>query len=106
VIRGNVSERNRRDGIRVDASSTGNLIQNNQLRNNGEHDAHDDSVGSRTGGTANTWTGNSGQTENVTGLLTHPHRQPGHGHDHDHDHDHDDDHDHDHDDDHGHGHDD
>jgi len=72
----NVAENNRRDGIRVDAASSGNRIEHNRLRHNGEHDAHDDSVGAGTAGTANTWAHNSGQTENRTGLLRH---SGGHG---------------------------
>jgi len=69
VIRDNRVAHNRRDGIRVDAASTGNRIENNRLQDNGEHDAHDDSTGALTAGTANRWAGNSGMTENRPGLL-------------------------------------
>ena len=84
VIRDNHVTDNRRDGIRIDAASTDNRIINNHLRHNGEHDAHDDSTGTSTAGTANTWRGNKGKTENRPGLLA------DHGDDHDHDDDHDD----------------
>jgi len=100
-IRDNFVARNFRDGIRVDAASTGNRIQGNRLQDNGEHDAHDDSTGSGTAGTANLWINNTGDTQNRPGLLAH--RNRGH-HDHDHDehhhrhHDGDDDVEHDHDD--------
>lgn len=69
VIRDNEVTGNRRDGIRVDAASSGNRIINNRLRHNGEDDAHDDSVGTGTAGTADLWMGNSGETENRPGLL-------------------------------------
>jgi hypothetical protein len=41
-----------------------NTIKGNQLSRNGEHDCHDDSAGTRTGGTENTWTNNKAQTAN------------------------------------------
>jgi len=88
VIRGNVAEHNRRDGIRVDADSTGNRIEGNRLRFNGEFDARDDSTGSGTAGTANQWVRNVARTTSPFGLGS---RDNGHGHGHDHD---DDDHHH------------
>jgi parallel beta-helix repeat protein len=97
VIRGNHVDNNRRDGIRVDATSTGNLIKGNHLRNNGEFDAFDASTGNGTAGTANTWINNKGQTANPPGLLVGQH----HEHHHDHDDDGNDDQD---DDNQGHGH--
>jgi hypothetical protein len=39
------------------------------MRDNGEHDCHDDSVGSNTAGTANFWIGNLGETQNRAGLC-------------------------------------
>jgi len=93
VLRNNQVWSNRRDGIRVDALSSDNFILHNRLWNNGEFDARDDSSGSGTAGTANTWRNNSGFTESRPGLL-HIH----HGHEHDHEHwprfDHHDHHDH------------
>jgi parallel beta-helix repeat protein len=44
----NIVRRNLRDGIRIfDSASNGNTIERNVMRENPEHDAHDD-------GTANT----------------------------------------------------
>jgi parallel beta-helix repeat protein len=58
-----------RDGIRVDTTSDGNKIDRNVVRENLEHDAHDDSVGAGTGGTANLWINNKCETDNRGGLL-------------------------------------
>ena len=61
------------DGIRVnDAASGGNTIDRNVLRANAEHDAHDDSAGPGTGGTANLWMDNKCQTENRPVLCKNP----------------------------------
>ena len=53
-----------------------NFIERNVLLENVEHDAHDDSVGPHTGGTANHWINNRcgtedypGQNENRPGLC-------------------------------------
>jgi parallel beta-helix repeat protein len=72
---GNTVERNQSngngiDGIRADAASTGNTFLRNHMQNNAEHDAHDDSVGAGTGGTANFWINNHCKTENRPGLCT------------------------------------
>ena len=58
------------DGIYMAADTSGNLVRRNELSGNAEHDCHDDSVGSGTSGTANTWDGNNGTTENKPGLCT------------------------------------
>ena len=60
---------NGRDGIRVDARSTGNMILGKLLFLNGEHDAHDDSLGFGRAGTANFWWMNIGGSESRPGLL-------------------------------------
>jgi parallel beta-helix repeat protein len=73
----NVARRNGRDGIRVvDSLAAENFIERNVLLENVEHDAHDDSVGAHTGGTANYWINNRcgteehpGQNENRSGLC-------------------------------------
>jgi len=68
----NFSEGNGFDGIWVGANSTGNTITNNQMEDDVDHDAHDDSVGPGTGGTANTWDKNhcgSANPENKPGLC-------------------------------------
>lgn len=68
----NRSSQNGRDGLRADESSTGNRIVGNRASGNGEHDCHDDSNGDGTAGTANTWSGDVGATENRDGLCTAP----------------------------------
>jgi parallel beta-helix repeat protein len=57
------------DGIRVDVNSTSNQVLENHMDNNVTHDCHDDSAGTGTGGTANTWTNDEGSTENRAGLC-------------------------------------
>ena len=57
------------DGIRMRADTSNNRIEENFLRNNAEHDCHDDSVGTGTAGTANFWIRNDGLTENRPGLC-------------------------------------
>lgn len=71
---GNTVERNQSndngiDGIRSDAASTGNTFVRNHMQDNAEHDAHDDSVGAGTAGTANFWIDNHCKTENRPGLC-------------------------------------
>ena len=69
----NFSEDSGFDGIYVSSDSTNNLITNNQMEDNADHDAHDDSVGPQTGGTANTWEKNhcgSANPENKPGLCS------------------------------------
>lgn len=75
----NVIERNRSTGNLLDGIgikdhpgnplSTGNVVARNLLSDNVEHDCHDDSIGSGTAGTGNTWTGNHAGTENRPGLC-------------------------------------
>jgi parallel beta-helix repeat protein len=67
---------NRANGIRVDVNSAGNTISNNTSIGNGNvnnspptYDYYDESSGSGTAGTANTYTGNKGRTQNRTGLI-------------------------------------
>jgi hypothetical protein len=70
TVAGNNSLHNGRDGIRVEAgTASNNRIVSNNLKQNGEHDAHDDTAGPGSGGTANYWIDNSGQTENRPGLI-------------------------------------
>jgi parallel beta-helix repeat protein len=58
------------DGIRVNMLSSGNTLRNNHLRDNVTHDCHDDSFGTGTAATANSWVNNHGETENRAGLCT------------------------------------
>jgi len=70
-IQSNVVWRSGRDGIRAEATSSNNTIERNIVVNSVEHDAHDDSVGIGTAGTANFWTDNHCGTENRLVLCDH-----------------------------------
>lgn len=72
IVQLNLVRRNGRDGIRVFPTSAENTIERNVIRESGEHDAHDDSVGPGTSGTANLWINNKCVTENRPGLCEHP----------------------------------
>ena len=62
----NLVRSNGRDGIRIfDPASNGNRIERNVMRENVEHDAHDD-------GTANVWIDNKCETEDQPGLCKNP----------------------------------
>ena len=52
------------DGIYMSSDTAGNLIRLNFLRNNAEHDCHDDAAPG-----ANVWDNNDGVTENRPGLC-------------------------------------
>jgi hypothetical protein len=69
VLSHNVIEEESRDGIRLEAQNLGNTVEFNVLRNNGEHDCHDDSIGPFPPGVANLWRKNQGETENRPGLC-------------------------------------
>jgi parallel beta-helix repeat protein len=56
------------DGVHVTAGSSGNVIALNDLRGNAGFDAFDDTTGSGTAGTANTWTGNRIGKASPSGL--------------------------------------
>lgn len=74
TIAHNFSEGNGFDGIWVGSDSSNNSITSNQMEDDADHDAHDDSVGAQTGGTANTWEKNhcgSPNPENKPGLCAH-----------------------------------
>lgn len=55
------------DGIFVDSGSTNNQITRGHFLNNAVFDCEDNSVGMGTGGTANDWTHNHGETESPPG---------------------------------------
>ena len=65
----NQADGNARDGIRVGEDSIGNTFESNVLTDNEEHDVHDQSVGVRTAGRANTWTENQCGKGSVPGLC-------------------------------------
>jgi parallel beta-helix repeat protein len=70
VVDHNTSKNNTGDGIFVDSGSTGNTFSQNQLRGNTRFDAEDQSIGTGTAGTDNTWTKNHGQTSDPSGLVS------------------------------------
>lgn len=70
VIQSNHIRRSGRDGIRAEVSLE-NTIESNSIRESGAHDAHDESAGAGTGGSANLWIDNHCQTENRFGLCDH-----------------------------------
>jgi parallel beta-helix repeat protein len=78
IVQLNLIRQNVRDGIRANALTAANTIERNVMLENAEHDAHDDSVGTGTGGTANFWINNRCgrpdpvQDENRPGLCEHP----------------------------------
>jgi len=57
------------DGIRVDAGSMNNQILENHLSANIKHDCHDDSTGTGTALTDNTWTNDRADTQSRDGLC-------------------------------------
>jgi parallel beta-helix repeat protein len=71
IVQSNHIRRSARDGVRAEVTSRENTIEQNNIRESAEHDAHDDSVGTGTGGTANIWVDNHCETENRIGLCDH-----------------------------------
>jgi Periplasmic copper-binding protein (NosD) len=69
IVRFNESDLNGSDGIHADSASGDNTIERNRMDGNAEHDCHDDSVGLGSGGSANFWLHNHGDTENRPGLC-------------------------------------
>lgn len=58
------------DGIHADKNSSGNEILTNQLGGNVSYDCADDSSGTGTAGTANTWQNDHGLTSSPPGLCS------------------------------------
>ena len=74
TVQGNVVKSNARHGIFVDADSENNLIKantsvHNATRDPSAFDYADDSLGTGSGGTANAYKKNTGQTQNRPGLI-------------------------------------
>ncbi len=67
----NSTRHNSAEGLFADAGSTGNSFLLNATRDNGLYDAEDLSFGPASAGTANTWVGNRGKTDNQGGGLLH-----------------------------------
>lgn len=57
------------DGILFGSATNGNQIRGNTARGNFPYDCEDDSTGSGTAGTANTWVDNNGVTDNPNGIC-------------------------------------
>jgi len=57
------------DGILFDSVTHGNQIRGNTASGNVPNDCEDNSVGSGTAGTANTWVNNNGVTDNPNGIC-------------------------------------
>ena len=68
-IEDNRVESNARHGIFADLTSIDNLIEDNRSQKNAEDDYHDESTGTGTAGTGNTYDDNRGKTEDPAGLI-------------------------------------
>jgi hypothetical protein len=60
------------DGIFMDTDTSANTFSQNFLRDNGDFDCEDISVGPGTAGTANFWLKNDGRTDNRAGQICSP----------------------------------
>lgn len=67
--RNNTLRNNGIDGIFFGSSTNGNQIRSNTASGNANLDCEDDSSGSGTSGTANTWTNNNGVTDDPNGIC-------------------------------------
>ena len=72
LVSNNTTNSNVFDGLRAESDTSGNTFQGNKSSSNGTHDCHDDSTGTGTAGTANTWKDNQGVTQNKPGLCKPP----------------------------------
>lgn len=68
-VRDNAVELSTEIGVRLEASTAGVAVTGNQVSGSGVVDCLDDSVGTGTAGTANTWTGNAGSLSSPAGLC-------------------------------------
>jgi parallel beta-helix repeat protein len=69
TITSNNANSNHQDGIEADSLSSGNSISKNTALKNGSYDLQDESTGTGTAGTADTWFANAARTSNPSGLL-------------------------------------
>ncbi|MHB8576659.1 MAG: right-handed parallel beta-helix repeat-containing protein [Dehalococcoidia bacterium] len=88
AISDNHSDQNRDDGYLLDSSAMKNTLSNNEAKGNTHFDCEDQSHGSGTAGTANTWKDNQGKTSSPSGICKagdgdhgDDHGDDGHGHD-------------------------
>lgn len=68
TISHNTTRRNLNDGIEVDSQSTDNVFSDNTALNNSLYDLQDESTGTGTDGTANTWLHNTAVKTNPTRI--------------------------------------
>jgi parallel beta-helix repeat protein len=69
LIRNNFTHNNVFDGLRAEMDTQQNLFAENHSSNNGVHDCHDDSHGTGTAGTGNTWKNDFGVTQTPPGIC-------------------------------------
>lgn len=67
--RNNTLRGNGIDGIFFGSSTNGNQIRSNTASGNVNFDCEDDSAGTGTSGTANTWTNNNGVKDDPNGIC-------------------------------------
>ena len=82
VVDGNRADDNQASGLFADAATSGNKFTNNVADDNDPFDCEDQSVGTGTAGTANSWLKNTGDTSSPAGICSPPkgHGGGGHGH--------------------------
>jgi parallel beta-helix repeat protein len=69
TLRDNKTKGNAVDGVHASSSSMGNTIQNNDAKTNTVWDCQDESVGTGTAGTGNTWLNDKGVTSMPAGIC-------------------------------------
>jgi parallel beta-helix repeat protein len=68
-LQNNQAKDNRSNGFFADINTSGNSFQNDQASGSGMFDCRDDSVGSGTAGTANSWLNDHGDTSSPAGIC-------------------------------------
>lgn len=70
TFQGNIVQGNGADGIKIKGTgNAANTLTGNIAQSNTPHDCHDSTAGTRTAGTANTWSRNLCRTQNRAGLA-------------------------------------
>lgn len=69
TLKDNKANGNARNGVHAGTGSTGNTIQNSNAMSNTAFDCMDETVGTGTAGTANTWLNDHGQTSSPPGIC-------------------------------------
>jgi parallel beta-helix repeat protein len=70
TIKNTTSNNNQADGVLVDMGNNGNTIEDNSMHHNSVFDAQDNTTGTSTAGTDNSWIDNSCKTSQPTGLCS------------------------------------